>query len=63
MACNYAVSNIRGVPIYEEGEPASECKSGINPYYPGLCSANEIYIATFFRSDFEYWAFHFNGYA
>lgn len=52
MACNYAVSNIRGVPIYEEGETASECASGINIYYPGLCSENEIYVASFFRSYF-----------
>lgn len=53
MACNYAVSNIRGVPIYGEGETASGCISGINPYYPGLCSTNEIYISPFFRPDYE----------
>lgn len=52
MACNYAVTNIRGVPIYEEGEPASGCESGINPNYPALCSVNEIYTASFFRNNF-----------
>lgn len=49
MACNYAVSNIIGVPIYEEGPTASGCKTGTNPNYPGLCSENETYEAQYFH--------------
>lgn len=28
LACNYAVSNIKNWPIYEEGETASACETG-----------------------------------
>lgn len=41
--CNYAVTNIINYPIYEQGAPASKCKTGNNAKYPGLCSANEKY--------------------
>lgn len=43
IACNYAVSNVKGMPIYEIGPTASECKTGTNPDYPGLCSPDEKY--------------------
>lgn len=41
--CDYAVTNVVGGQIYEEGPTASKCKTGTNPKYPGLCSENEKY--------------------
>lgn len=52
LACNYAVSNIKNWPIYEEGETASACETGINPDFPALCSVEEIYYKPYFRTDF-----------
>lgn len=52
LACNYAVSNIENWPIYEEGETASACKTGINPDFPALCSVEEVYDKPYFRPDF-----------
>lgn len=52
MACNYGVGNISGQPIYKDGATASECTSGTNPEYPGLCSADEVYEAVYIRRDF-----------
>lgn len=52
LACNYAVSNIKNWPIYEEGATASACESGTNPDYPGLCSVDEVYNKPYFRPDF-----------
>lgn len=49
IACNYAVGNIDGYPIYSDGETASDCQTGTNPDYPGLCSIDEIYEGPFFR--------------
>ncbi|XP_014093978.2 antigen 5 like allergen Cul n 1 [Bactrocera oleae] len=43
MACNYASKYAIGVPVYSIGEPASECKTGRNRNYPGLCSTKEKY--------------------
>lgn len=34
---------MQGAYVYESGPTASECKSGTNPDYPGLCSINEDY--------------------
>lgn len=41
IACNYAAGNLMQKPIYNIGAPASQCKTGRNPNYPGLCSVNE----------------------
>lgn len=40
MACNYAVSNIRGCPIYDAGPTASGCQTGTK--FPELCGVDEI---------------------
>jgi len=41
IACNYATTNIIGVPVYRSGPTASLCQTGKNPKYPGLCSESE----------------------
>lgn len=41
IACNYAVSNLINKKVYKEGPPASECTTGVNEQYPGLCSEKE----------------------
>jgi hypothetical protein len=41
MVCNYATTSITEYPVYALGKPASRCKTGENPNYPGLCSENE----------------------
>lgn len=41
IACNYASLYALDVPIYKAGNPASKCKTGRNPFYPGLCSEHE----------------------
>jgi len=43
IACNYAMTNFMGSPVYGPGAPASACQTGINSKYPGLCSINEKY--------------------
>lgn len=43
VICDYSVSNIDGDPVYVPGPTASQCKTGTNPKYPGLCSENEEY--------------------
>lgn len=50
IACNYAVANIESWPIYDDGPTASDCQSGTNPEYPGLCSVDEVYTGPFFKS-------------
>nr|CAR93762.1 CG9822-PA [Drosophila melanogaster]CAR93765.1 CG9822-PA [Drosophila melanogaster]CAR93767.1 CG9822-PA [Drosophila melanogaster] len=42
-ACNYASVYAIGVPVYNAGKPASECRTGSNPEYPALCSIKEQY--------------------
>ena len=41
IGCNYAVSNLLNKKVYKAGPPASECNSGVNDQYPGLCSEKE----------------------
>jgi len=41
IACNYASVYALDTPVYEIGYPASGCKTGKNPVYPGLCSTRE----------------------
>lgn len=43
MACNYALANMIGEPVYVTGLPASKCWSGLNPEYTFLCSIDEEY--------------------
>ncbi|XP_036330935.1 antigen 5 like allergen Cul n 1-like [Rhagoletis pomonella] len=40
-ACNYASKYALETPVYRVGASASECTTGPNPKYPGLCSAKE----------------------
>jgi len=40
-ACNYAFFNMVGQPIYTSGPVASQCTTGTNPKYPGLCAVGE----------------------
>lgn len=55
MACNYAVTNMDSMPIYEDGPTASGCQTGTNPNFPGLCSVNEKYTTQqYFRPDYKY---------
>lgn len=43
IVCNYSKSNIENTPTYVEGPAASDCKTGSNPDFPGLCSVDEKY--------------------
>lgn len=53
IACNYGVRNLIGFPVYEEGATASECSSGTNPQYQGLCNIDEKYEAFYIRREFN----------
>lgn len=44
--CNYATIPILDYPIYTAGESASDCQTGKNGEYPGLCSESEKYGTT-----------------
>lgn len=41
MACNYATTNTENVSVYKIGEPTSDCITGPNTNFPGLCSDEE----------------------
>lgn len=43
IGCNYSVGNVKGLPVYKTGPPASECHSGENEQYSGLCRPTEEY--------------------
>lgn len=43
IGCNYNVGNLVGYPLYKIGPNGSQCRRGINPRYPGLCSPEENY--------------------
>ena len=45
MACNYAVTNLYGTPVYVSGDSASGCKSGTNSKYSG-----EVLLASYLFS-------------
>lgn len=49
LTCDYAVGNIEHEKVYESGPTASECKTGPNPDYPGLCNYDEQYESEFFN--------------
>lgn len=41
LTCNYSWGNLLGSPVYVAGETASNCTTGPDDTYPGLCSINE----------------------
>lgn len=41
VACNYAVGDVVGDPVYTTGSPCSGCLSGCSSFYKGLCNSNE----------------------
>lgn len=41
FVCNYSFVNFVGLPVYVKGTTASQCQTGTNPNYPGLCNENE----------------------
>lgn len=43
IACNYATTNMVGLPVYETGPMGRKCKTGMNHNYAGLCSERESY--------------------
>lgn len=46
LVCDYSFNNVGGQPIYVKGPSTSNCQTGSNPNYPGLCSVNENIPAT-----------------
>lgn len=46
FVCNYSVTNIDDEAVYTAGSTASECETGTDEEYTGLCNINEKYIAT-----------------
>lgn len=46
LVCNYALTNMEGEAIYQTGTVASECQTGNDKKYTGLCSPNEKYVFT-----------------
>lgn len=45
LACDYSFGNLVTSYVYKAGAPASACKTGRNPKYPGLCSPAEQYAS------------------
>ncbi|KAI8120339.1 Venom allergen 3 [Lucilia cuprina] len=43
MTCNYAYTNVKRAPVYEQGPTASNCTSGTHKRFPSLCSLREKY--------------------
>lgn len=41
FTCNYSFDIIEEQKVYVSGPAASECQTGTNPQFPGLCSINE----------------------
>lgn len=48
LVCDYTRSNLNGASVYKVGPTASECKTGTNSKYPGLCSENEKFEAWYY---------------
>uniref|UniRef100_T1E2W5 Venom allergen-1 n=1 Tax=Psorophora albipes TaxID=869069 RepID=T1E2W5_9DIPT len=42
FVCNYGLTNMVNQPVYVAGNTASQCTTGSNPSYSGLCSVNEV---------------------
>jgi hypothetical protein len=41
VACNYALTNMKGEKVYVSGKKASGCSKGVNKDFPALCSTAE----------------------
>ncbi|XP_053697166.1 antigen 5 like allergen Cul n 1-like [Sabethes cyaneus] len=41
LVCNYSYTNMIGTPVYKQGKACSECKSGCDSEYDGLCGKDE----------------------
>ncbi|EDS41254.1 venom allergen 5 [Culex quinquefasciatus] len=41
LVCNYSYTNMIGTPVYTAGEPCSQCKTGCDATYDGLCNKDE----------------------
>lgn len=41
IVCNNNAAVLQGLPVFTFGAPASRCKMGKNPNYPGLCDRSE----------------------
>jgi hypothetical protein len=41
LACNYASTNIIGLPVYQSGPVADGCPDGADLQYPGLCTKTD----------------------
>lgn len=45
IVCVFNAGNsITSIPVYEVGQMGSECITGMNTTYPGLCSINEYFV-------------------
>ncbi|KAL1398227.1 hypothetical protein pipiens_009131 [Culex pipiens pipiens] len=41
LVCNYSYTNMLKTPIYAQGEPCSQCTSGCDAKFDGLCNTDE----------------------
>ncbi|XP_055614644.1 antigen 5 like allergen Cul n 1-like [Uranotaenia lowii] len=41
LTCNYAYTNMIGTRVYKSGTPCSECKTGCDKKWDGLCTKDE----------------------
>ncbi|XP_029722824.2 antigen 5 like allergen Cul n 1 [Aedes albopictus] len=41
LVCNYSFNDFIGIPIYVKGAPCSQCKTGCNSKFAGLCNEDE----------------------
>lgn len=41
LVCNYAITQITNQSVYVAGSACSQCATGCNPKYPGLCNPEE----------------------
>jgi Cysteine-rich secretory protein family len=41
FVCNYSFSTVYNEPVYQSGGAAERCRTGNNPQWSGLCSADE----------------------
>ncbi|KAG5683322.1 hypothetical protein PVAND_012608 [Polypedilum vanderplanki] len=42
LVCDYSLTNMIGEKVYESGEIASKCTTGVNNKFEALCSENEV---------------------
>ncbi|XP_019548922.2 venom allergen 5-like [Aedes albopictus] len=41
LICNYSYTNMIGTSVYKDGKPCSDCKSGCDSKYDGMCNKDE----------------------